>query len=234
MSIPMNYNGNHAYASQMQGPGLMMGQMSMMMGMMMSMMQSMFCGGFAGMPMMSPGAMPFMNGLTGGGGLSQGYSPFPSFPQGGPSYNPSSGSRQTHGAGGFSQGPRTQYDDIINAASQRHGVDPALIKAVIKQESGFRNHRTSSAGAAGLMQLMPATARELGVQNVMDPAQNIEGGTKYLARMLRRYNGNVRLALAAYNAGPGNVRKHGGVPPFRETQNYVRRITADYARTRNA
>lgn len=125
-----------------------------------------------------------------------------------------------------SLGPST-YDNIIQEAAAQHNLDPALIKAVIKKESSFNPNAGSGKGARGLMQLMPATARAMGCQNPTDPRQNIFAGAKYLSQMLRQHNGNVELALAAYNAGPGNVRKHGGIPPFRETQDYVRVITAD-------
>jgi soluble lytic murein transglycosylase-like protein len=113
---------------------------------------------------------------------------------------------------------------MVQAAAQRHGLDPRLFDALVQQESAYDPMARSHAGAMGLTQLMPGTARMLGVTDPFDPAQNLDGGARYLAQMLRQFDGDTRLALAAYNAGPGAVKRHGGIPPFRETQNYVRRI----------
>ena len=120
--------------------------------------------------------------------------------------------------------PREALEPIIQEAAALHGVDPDLVKAVIQTESRFDARAQSGAGARGLMQLMPRTAKAVGIEDPFDARQNIFGGVKYLSQMMQRYDGNTALALAAYNAGPGNVRRHRGVPPFRETRGYVSKI----------
>lgn len=127
-----------------------------------------------------------------------------------------------------------RYEDLVLAHSSANGLRPELVRAVIQVESGFNPRARSPKGAMGLMQLMPATARTLGVQNAWDPDDNIRGGTKYLRMLLDRYQGDERLALAAYNAGAGAVDRFGGtVPPYRETRDYVRKVgsAADGTRT---
>ena len=121
-------------------------------------------------------------------------------------------------------GAPSQYDAQITAAATKYGLDPALLKGLIRQESNFNAGATSSAGAQGLTQLMPGTAASLGVTDATDPAQAIDGGAKYLKQQLDRFGGDPSKALAAYNAGPGAVAKFGGIPPYAETQNYVTKV----------
>jgi soluble lytic murein transglycosylase-like protein len=124
----------------------------------------------------------------------------------------------------------TQFNNTIQRASQRYGVDQALIRAVIHAESNFNPLARSRKGAMGLMQLMPGTAKDMGVRNTADATQNIQGGVKYLAYLLQRFEGNETLAVAAYNAGPGAVEKYQGVPPYKETSTYVSRVDILYQR----
>lgn len=119
------------------------------------------------------------------------------------------------------------YDSIIRETAEANRLEPALVKAVIAAESNFSHVAVSRAGAQGLMQLMPGTARELGVENPLTPSQNIDGGARYLREMLDRY-GDLSRALAAYNAGPTNVDRYGGIPPFKETRDYVERVLTYY------
>lgn len=125
---------------------------------------------------------------------------------------------------------RDGVEKIVREAAERHRVDPALVRAVIQTESGWNPSAVSRKGAAGLMQLIPGTAQRFGADDVFNPRQNIDAGVRYLKTLLERYNGNLDLALAAYNAGEGAVARHGGMPPFRETRNYVQRVQDAYFR----
>ena len=117
----------------------------------------------------------------------------------------------------------TSLDAIFNKAAKTYGVDVKLLKAIAKQESNFQTDVVSKAGAQGVMQLMPATAKAMGVKNAMDPEENIMGGAKLISQLLKKYDGDVKLALAGYNAGTGNVAKYHGIPPFEETKNYIKK-----------
>lgn len=117
----------------------------------------------------------------------------------------------------------------VQEAAAKYNVDPALIEAVIKQESAYNASAQSYVGAQGLMQLMPGTAKDLGVNNPLDPRENVMGGAKYLSQLMEMFDGNLTKVLAGYNAGPGNVQKYGGVPPFKETQDYVEKVLNNYS-----
>jgi len=120
------------------------------------------------------------------------------------------------------------YGDLIHEKALKYDVDPALVAAVVEQESKFRSRARSQVGARGLMQLMPRTGRWLGARNLYDPEQNIDAGVKYIKYLQKRFNGNVKKTIAAYNAGEGNVKRYGGIPPFRETQTYVKKVMRNY------
>jgi len=124
----------------------------------------------------------------------------------------------------YSPSSNNNFDDFINNAAKKYKLSPAIIKSIIKVESNFNPQALSKAGAQGLMQLMPNTAKILNVENVWNPEENIEGGSKYLRQLLDQFDNNLSLSLAAYNAGPGNVNRYGGIPPFTETQNYVKKV----------
>lgn len=122
------------------------------------------------------------------------------------------------------------YTNIIDEAAKKYGVDAALIRAIIMTESGYNHKAISKRGAVGLMQLMPATADALGVKDLFNPAHNVNGGAKYIKMLLNKFNGNLELALAAYNAGSTQVRKYNGIPPFRATKRYVKKVFEYYWR----
>lgn len=131
---------------------------------------------------------------------------------------------QSNGSASHPISSPAELNTYFQRAAQKYGVDEKLLKAVAKAESNFNANAVSSAGAMGIMQLMPSTASSLGVKNPYNAEENIMGGAKYLATLLKKYNNNTSLALAAYNAGSGNVDKYGGIPPFKETQNYVNKV----------
>jgi soluble lytic murein transglycosylase len=142
--------------------------------------------------------------------------------------------RDGNGSEAGSSSLNNGYDEFIRAASGRHNIDADLIRAVIKAESDFRSNARSHKGAMGLMQLMPETARLHNVSDAYDPGENVEGGVRHLKMLLERYQGDLQLSLAAYNAGSGAVEKHGGIPPFAETREYVRRVLRFYDSYRGA
>lgn len=144
------------------------------------------------------------------------------------SVSPSNVRERTRGATAFGALVARESSRLVRESAAEAGVDPRLVAAVTKTESNFDPRATSSTGAAGLMQLMPETARDLGVDDRYDAAQNMRGGSRYLRQLLDRFHGDIPLAVAAYNAGPGAVEKYGGVPPFAETQAYVSRVMERY------
>ena len=150
-----------------------------------------------------------------------------------PRVKPDAPSAKTRTSDAFDRVPAA-LAPLLNEISMRHGMDPDLIAAVVSAESAFNPLAISPKGARGLMQLMPETAREYGVKDVHDPRQNLEGGVAYLRDLKERYRGNLTLALAAYNAGPGAVQRAAGVPEFRETQDYIRKIEARYGPLKGA
>lgn len=141
------------------------------------------------------------------------------------SYNVNSSKKSTNASFSSFLGETKSLDEIFDKAAEKYNVPVNLLKAIGKAESNFDENAVSRCGAQGIMQLMPATAESLGVTDSLDAEQNIMGGAKYISGLLKKYDGNITLALAAYNAGSGNVAKYGGVPPFKETQNYVKKVT---------
>jgi soluble lytic murein transglycosylase-like protein len=128
---------------------------------------------------------------------------------------------------------RSKFDYHIKRAASKYGLNPALVKAVVRQESDFDPAAVSEVGACGLMQLMPGTADLMNVKNIFDPQDNIFGGSRYLSQMLEMFGGNVSYALAAFNSGPNNVKKHKGIPPFEQTQDFVQKVLKYYRQYRS-
>jgi soluble lytic murein transglycosylase-like protein len=157
-------------------------------------------------------------------GSLAGTSHAPAQPAGATSFAQTLATATTPAVAGAPGDGSTPFGAEIDAAAARHGIDPALLRGLVRQESGFDPRAHSAAGAMGLTQLMPATAASLGVTDPYDPVQSLDGGARYLRQMLDRFGGDPAKALAAYNAGPGAVARFGGVPPYQETQNYVRNI----------
>jgi soluble lytic murein transglycosylase-like protein len=151
-----------------------------------------------------------------------------------PQYSPLRAAAAPAATGSPAPVPSDQIAALVGQNAATWQVDPSLVKAIIANESGFDANATSKVGAQGLMQLMPSTAQSVGVRDAYDPAQNVAGGTRYLKGLLDRFNGDVRLAVAAYNAGPGAVEKYGDVPPYAETRNYVQNVLGSYAKYRTA
>lgn len=191
---------------------------------------------FAVMDPSTPSSLPFaldqalvQSGVGASAEANMSFPPLASFPlltTGGPTVNvPALDFPGTGGtAAGDHASARNRYRAMIAAMAPSYGLDPALVDALVSQESGYDAGATSSAGAMGLMQLMPATAAALGVTEPYDPVSNLRGGMTYLSQLLRQYGDNVTLALAAYNAGPGTVASYGGIPPYPETQAYIQSI----------
>ena len=137
------------------------------------------------------------------------------------------GSPASSSLAGASEGAGSSYAGVIEEAAAQNGLEPAVLHGLIEQESGFDPNATSSAGALGLTQLMPGTAASLGVSEPLNPSQSIDGGARYLGRLVRQFGGNISDALAAYNAGPGAVEQYGGIPPYAETRQYVTKVLAN-------
>ena len=149
-------------------------------------------------------------------------------PQAGPSFASMVSDAMNQPSSAPATVPPAQIESLVGSSASAYGVDPALVKAIIANESDFNANATSRTGAQGLMQLEPGTAAGLGVSDAYDPAQNISGGTRYIKGLLDRFHGDLRLAVAAYNAGPGAVMKYNGVPPYAETQAYVNNVLDSY------